>query len=436
MAAGRSRKRRLCYNASVPGKSSEIIDVRGKPLKRLVLPVLTLVALLIMTSCGGGSSSNTPTTSGVKNRAFISNTYTGNLQVVNSQNDTTNYSSTTTTSSGQIIQGAPVTITAGFSVTWMVEGPNNTQTMVYDNADHALIFLNNAGESINESVVLSDSADMAVFSSDGNTVYAPVRNAHISGSRNGGVQVLDLNTGVVTVTYSVPSAHYVAMSPGGTYLLVFADNSDSVVVFNLSASPVSRTTIPGFAAPVNALFSSDGNTAYVLNCGPECGSANPPSVMSLDLGSKTIKATVPVGGASVGYLNSNTLYVAGTPGANGSFDSVDVSTMTRQTANSVAIGDGYHSTMALNNNKLYIGAKTCSNTSTGCLSVVNISTNVADAPLPPRGAITSMISVANRNVMYVVEGGYLHIYDTDTDDLQATQLGFTGALYGVIQVDP
>jgi len=70
------------------------------------------------------------------------------------------------------------------------------------------------------------------------------------------------------------------------------------------------------------------------------------------------------------------------------------------------------------------------------LSVVNVSTNAADAPLPPRGPITSIMSVANRNVMYVIEGGYLHIYDTDTDQLQATQLTFTGALYGVVQVDP
>lgn len=404
-------------------------------MKRLVLLVLTLFAVLAITSCGG-SSSNTATTSGVQHRAFISNTYSGSLQVVNSQNDTTNYSATTTNSAGQIIQGAPVTITAGISVTWMVEGPNNTLTMVYDRANDNLIFLNNAGETINETVSLSNSADMAVFSADGSTVYAPVRNAPISGSRPGGVQVVNLSTGVVTVTYSVPLAHYVAISPDGTYLLVFADNSDSVVVFNLSASPVSSTTITGFAAPVNAFFSSDGSTAYVLNCGPECGSANPPSVMSVDLGSKTIKATVPVSGASVGYLNSSTLYVAGTPGANGTFDSVDVSTMTRQTANSVAIGDGYHSTMALNNNKLYIGALTCSNISTGCLSVVNISTNVADDPLPPRGPVTGMMSIAGRNVMYVIENGYLHMYDTDNDQLQATQLSFTGALYGVVQVDP
>jgi hypothetical protein len=45
-------------------------------------------------------------------------------------------------------------------------------------------------------------------------------------------------------------------------------------------------------------------------------------------------------------------------------------------------------------------------------------------------------SIPNRNTMYVVEGSVLHIYDTTTGQLQATQLSFLGALYGVVQVDP
>jgi hypothetical protein len=65
-----------------------------------------------------------------------------------------------------------------------------------------------------------------------------------------------------------------------------------------------------------------------------------------------------------------------------------------------------------------------------------VSTNTADAPLPPRGAITSLLAIPNRNVMYTVEGGLLHIYDTTNDMLQGTQLTFTGALYSVVQVDP
>jgi len=147
-----------------------------------------------------------------------------------------------------------------------------------------------------------------------------------------------------------------------------------------------------------------------------------------------------VGGASVGYMNGTTLYVAGSPvppGTTSTYDAVNLSNMTRITANSVSIGDGFHTTMALaTNNKLYIGAITCNNTTTGCLSVVDVGTNTADPPLPPRGAITSLMSVANRNVMYTVEGGALHIYNTTDDQLQNQQVLFTGAVYSVVQVDP
>ncbi len=194
--------------------------------------------------------------------------------------------------------------------------------------------------------------------------------------------------------------------------------------------------IPGFARPVNAFFNGDSNTAYVINCGVECGSTSGASVAQLDIPSQTIKATVPVGGASVGLLNSGTLYVAGNPGPAGTYDAVTVSTMSRVTTNSVAIGDGYHSTMALStNNKLYIGASTCMNITTGCLSVVNVANNTADAPLPPRGNVTDMLAVSGRNIVYVIEGGYQVIYDTTTDTPQQTQVIFHGALYGIVQVD-
>jgi hypothetical protein len=231
----------------------------------------------------------------------------------------------------------------------------------------------------------------------------------------------------------------VAISPSGQYLLVFANNSDSVYLLNLTASTVSPVAIPGFAGPVNAFFSTDSNTAYVLNCGPECGSSNPASVAQLDIPSQTIKGMVTVGGASVGLMNGTTLYVAGSPvppGTTSTYDAVNLANLSRITTNSVAIGDGFHTTMALNNNKLYIGANQCTNTTNGCLSVVNVSDNTADPPFPPRGAVTSILSIANRDVMYVIQGGYVNIYDTTTDTLQQTQLSFAGALYGIVQVDP
>lgn len=391
---------------------------------------------MFLGSCGGGSSSNTPPSKS-SHRAFLSNTYTGNLQIMDTQNDTTPYTPETTSSSGQLIPGTPVTISAGNSATFLVESPNLSTTAIFDPSNNTVIFVDNNKETAGNVVGLPGRSSMALFSPDSAALYVPEHNAPITGNAPGGVTVVDVVNGVVTVTYSVPSATYIALSPSGQYLLVFADNSDSAFLLDLKASTIAAVEIPGFARPVNAFFSADNNTAYVLSCGPECGSmAGPPSVSQLDIPSKTIKATVAVGGASVGLMNATTLYVAGTPGATGTYDAVNISTMTRLTANSVAIGDGTHTTMALaQNNMLYIGASTCANQTTGCLSVVDVSKSAAVPPLPPRGNVTGMLAIVGRNTVYVIEGGYLAIYDTTTSQPQQTQVVFSGALYSVVQVD-
>jgi len=408
---------------------------------RLLALVLAFAMVLLAAACGGSGTNNTPT-SNLKHRAFISNTFSGNLQIVDTQDDKTAFTQQTVNSSGQVVPGVPVTITVSTSVTFELESPDNSVTVVYDPNTIALWFVMNSTEMTAGDVILTSPTGMALFSPDGGTVYVPEPNLPVSGGRAGGVEVVSRSLAEVTTSYDIPSARYIALSPSGQYLLVFASNSDSVFLLNLTASTVTPVEIPGFARPINAFFSSDGNTAYVLNCGPECGSSNPASVAALDIPSQTITATVPVGGASVGLLNGTTLYVAGSPvppGTTSTYDAVNISNMTRITANSVAIGDGFHTTMALAmNNKLYIGASSCSNTTTGCLSVVDVSSNTADAPLPPRGAITSLLAIPNRNVVYAVEGGLVNVYDTTTDTLQATQFNFmgVGALYGIVQVDP
>jgi hypothetical protein len=369
----------------------------------------------------------------------VSNAFAGNLQIMDTQNDTTPFTAQTTNSAGQVVPGVPVTITVGASATWEAVNASRSTTMVFDPTSNTLYFITNSSETLNTSVPLAGAASMGVFSSDGNTAYVPVRTVAVAGSRAGGVQVVSITNSNIATTYPVPSASAIAISPSGNTLLVFAGNSDSVFLIDLTASTPAAVEIPGFSRPVNAFFSSDSNTAYVLNCGWECGDPAPgqASVSQLDIPSQTIQATVPVGGASVGLLNGTTLYVAGTSFTAGpTFDSVSVTNMTRNTANSVAITDGFHTTMALStNNKLYIGAVTCSNTTAGCLSVVDVSNNTADAPLPPRGAVTGMIAIANRNVVYVIEGGFQVIYDTTTDTPQSTQVIFHGALSDIVQVD-
>ena len=412
----------------------------GARIVRLALFLSALPMLVLLAACGS-TNNPTTTTSMLKNRAFVSNSYSGNLQIVDTQDDMTAFTPQTTNSAGQLVPGQPVSITVSNTVTFEVESPDNTVTAVYDPTAHVIWFVTNSTESTAGNVPLTSPAGMALFSPDSSKMYVPEPNLVIQNNpRVGGIEVVDRTSASVTEAFPVPSVRYVALSPSGQYLLGFASNSDSVFLINLTATTPTTVEIPGFARPTNAFFSSDSNTAYVLNCGPECGSSGPASVSSFSIPSMAITATVPVGGASVGLLNGTTLYVAGSPvppGTTSTYDAVNVSNMTRLTPNSVAISDGFHTTMALApNNKLYIGASSCSNTTAGCLSVVDVSNNTADPPLPPRGAITSLLAVKNRNVMYTIEGGLLRIYDTTNDMPQSTQIIFTGALSSIVQVDP
>jgi hypothetical protein len=428
-------------------------------LKQAVLLLVSSAALLFGASCGSSGSSTTGPNGNVtvnkpsqlNNRAFITNQFSGNIQIVDSQNDTTAYYTATnnntgnsTVANGSVGQpAAAVSITVGGSLTLAVLRPDDAETVVYNPSGNILTFITNSSETSNGTVNLAGSTSSLVYSPDSTMLYVPVPNAQVTNARPGGVQFVTEATSTTTVTITgfapVPSAQTGAISPDGNTLLVFAANSDMMYVVGVKANPPTVVAVPGFARPVNAFFSTDSTTAYVINCGSECGpGSGPPSVMRFNLASQTVTATVPVGGASVGLLKGTTLYVAGFPsGSTGTFDVVDVSAMNRLTPNPVAIGDGTHTTMAIsNNNKIYIGAITCSNTTVGCLSIVDLGKVSADPMGPPYGPITGMQSIPNRNTMYVIEGGVLNIYDTTTGQLQATQIAFRGALYGVVQVDP
>ena len=417
-------------------------------MKRAAFLLVGSATLLLITSCGnsnsvvgpnGNISVNAP--SMLKNRAFITNQFSGNVQIVDTQKDQTAYYTLTNNNTGNSsVGGSPasaVFIAVGGSLSWEILSPDDLETVVYNPNLKNLTFITNSSETTNGAVTLAGWADMALYSSDSKVIYVPVPNAVTSASQPGGVQLIDTASGQVTGTVPVPGARYIALSPDGKILLVFASNSDTMFMIDTTASPMSAAAVTGFARPVNAFFSTDNSTAYILNCGPECGStAGPPSVTKFTIASKTVNATVPVGGATVGLLNGNNLYVAGYPGGStGTMDIVDVGSMTRTTGNPIAIGDGMHTTMAMNNNKLYIGAITCANTTVGCLSIVDLSKTQADPSPPPRGSVTSLLSITNRSTIYAIEGGILYIYDTNTGQPQSKQIAFVGALYGIVQVD-
>lgn len=284
--------------------------------------------------------------------------------------------------------------------------------------------------------------------------YAAVPSAQVTGFTGvGAVDVLNL-AGAITTTILIPNAQTVIANPAGTQIIVFNSNSgsqsDYITVVNPGAAvpPVDTscqqalqgqnnlvcTVVHGFDQPVYGIVS--GSTAYILNCGPQCGGTTA-SVAIFDLGSLSITATIPVDAATWALLSGSTLYVAGTSPTNnactgqttaattcGRLDIVDLGSGT--VTNSIVITDGTHDRMDLgSNNQLFIGSYNCTNIGNvsfpsgevrGCLSIYNLNNGSVIIP-PDNGDVTGLQGFTTRDVEYVAEGGNLRVYDTNHDVL-------------------
>ena len=102
----------------------------------------------------------------------------------------------------------------------------------------------------------------------------------------------------------------------------------------------------------------------------------------------------------------------------------------------VAISDGTHTIMKLGaNSKLFVASRTCSNAIQGCLSIFDTAAGSAVLSAAGGGDVTGIEPVAARNVVYVIEGGELIIYDTTTSKPQSTQIDVVGKALDVRVVD-
>jgi len=207
-------------------------------------------------------------------------------------------------------------IPAGNAPGLMTLSPNKKLTLVFSASNNSVAAISNATESSIGSVSLPGPTESMAVSQDGSTGYAAVSSAPVAGQSPGAVEVLNL-TGGSTIEIGVTSARYLVASHNTNRLLVFSDNSDVVTVIapsDIGTSTDPRTFVPGFDRPVWGVFSTDDTTAYILNCGPECG-GQAASVQTLDLTQNPPVAgpALPVPAATVGLLTGSTLYVAGTP---------------------------------------------------------------------------------------------------------------------------
>jgi hypothetical protein len=340
----------------------------------------------------------------------------------------------------------------------MAISPERTTVLVFDSATNSVEVINSKRETLTGSIALAGPTTSMVALTTG-FGYAAVPTAVLNGSAPGAIEVMNLTGGGISATINVPNAQTVVASPDGTQLLVFSSDSDSVTMvspFSINTLNPVTTTVPGFDRPVNAVFGGNG-TAYILNCGPECGSSSASaSVQVLNLGATpTAGASVAVDGATIGLINGSTLYVAGTPTASasntspnnlctgqtkaattcGRLDLVDLGSMT--VTNSLIITDGYHDRIDMSGNgQLFIGSHTCTNVGNvnapqgevrGCLSIFNTTTGAVVIP-PDNGDVTGLQGFTSRFVEYVAEGGNLRVYDTTINKLLINSTLTTGTI--------
>ena len=305
---------------------------------------------------------------------------------------------------------------------------------------------------------------------------------------------------------SLPGVYHVSVNPGGTVALAFVQNSNYVYYpVKLNASQTlafsgGPTTWPkaaidcqplnapawclfqaqspdhldatgnyyglplAFDRPIKAIFSNDGGTAYLLNCGPECGgsassvSLLPTAPMIYQPNQKSGKLpvtgsvmTIPVpGGASNALIDSSTMYVVGqqrqTDGLfAGKLTVLNLNSNTAGAATSISDGTpGAPSRMVLaDDNTLWLGMTGCTNGERfakglpyGCLTIYDTSAKAVKMIEPFQGDATGIASLTGLHKIYTAEGGQVYIYaTTDGHAINNQYVTVTGTAYDVAYMD-
>ena len=335
--------------------------------------------------------------------------------------------------------------------------------------------------------------------------------------------VVDLTASSASYALSLPGVYRVSVNPGGSMAMAFVQNSNYAYFVrkltaneSLAYSGGSSTwpkaamdcepqNAPGwclfqmqspdnvdatgntygaplvFDRPVKALFSADGGTAYVLNCGAECGgtassvslvpvspmiflsgqhSGSLPTNAALHSNCGTTAAAtsctlaVP-GGASNALVSTSTMYVVGQqllPDGlfTGNVTLVSLAptgTSTISAGNPISISDGSpgaSSRMILaDDNTLWIGMTKCTNGERfatgqpyGCLTMFNTTNNTVTMLEPYLGDLTGIAAVEGLHKVYVAQGGQVYIYHTtDGSSINNQYVTVTGTAADVAFMD-
>jgi hypothetical protein len=393
--------------------------------------------------------------------------------------------------------------------------PEEQLGAVYGSGDGSFVTANYATEASTSNAGGLNGLSSSIFVTRNQAyVFAASQAAHV-------LTVLDHTNGG-SYPLSLPGIYRVSVNAGGSAALVFVQNSNYVYyprklttaqtlaysggssTWPLGAVDCEPQNEPGwclfqaldpastsakivplvFDRPIKAVFSADGGTAYVLNCGPECGgskaSVTPlpvaPLIYLIGQQSGTLPSTtstpsapcgtvnlaagcIPIpGGASNALVDSSTLYVVGQQAQQvqgqtlftGNLTVVDNSKSPAAVSNSISISDGAPGAISrmllADDNTLWIGMTKCTNgvraatgLPDGCLTMLNVTTPTSPTVTmlePYIGDATGIAAVTGLHKIYTAEGGQVYIYSTvDGSSIDNQYVTVTGTAYDVAYMD-
>lgn len=464
---------------------------------RAALPVLAVAGILSIIGCLGQRSyfAGRPVPpSKILQRVLVaiqnpSPITTGSLQIVDARYDIRS----------SLDGKTPYFVVSGYKGSLpnaILNYPEQSEGYVYNSGDGTISPVSYATEQGGGVISTLPGHSSSVFiTSDGNYVFAANQSSQF-------LTVID-HVLSVQVSLNLPNVYKVAVNPSGTVALAFVQNSNyayriirlqqpngmvmpvptfpnegswPAAVSPVNCQPVNLPiycVVPvldqnsnpiAFNRPYNAIFSADGTTAWLMNCGPECGNANvdpvignaEASVSFLNTGplsiynfpGSTYPAPPPVpplpteqrrvavpGGATMAVYGNGTLYVSGqqkqSDGLFEGFLSV-INLANNQLTETYPISDGLHTKMLLgDDNTLWVGSQLCKtgertadNLTNGCLTFVDLTKIGQSGYLPmvendQYGDLTGLCAIIQWHKMYVAYGGQIHIYAT-------TDKGITG----------
>ncbi len=369
--------------------------------------------------------------------------------------------------------------------------PEEQVGAVYGSGDNILNLINYQKESTTGSAGSLNGPSSSVFISRNQSIV-------IAASEQANLLTVIDRANNRTFSLGLPGAYRVSINPGGTVMMAFVQNSNygyyprrlqATESTTLAAYYAAHQTwpapytdcepkaLPGmclaqaqdangtpltFDRPVKAIFSADGSSLYVLNCGPECGGVAssitmlPTAPMILQSGQQsgtlpTNPTVIPVpGGASNALLDSNTLYVLGEQlKPDGLFaGNLTLVNLTNNSAgNPISVSDsapGQRTRMILgDDNTLWLGGIRCTQGERfatgqpyGCLTIVDTTTNTVKMLEPFLGDLTGIAAVNGLHKVYVAEGGQVYIYSTkDGSSINNFYVTVTGTAYDVAYMD-